>query len=67
MDKAAVFTKGDVLHVVEAVLDLPVATFQFEQSMRIGDARRQACDAVVDLLLGFAALVPGSLVAKHLR
>ena len=66
MDEYAILAEGDVLDVVEAVLDLPVAALEFEQALGVCDLFWQTGDAKADLLPGLALLPPGSLDREDL-
>lgn len=66
MNKAAVFTKSDIFDVMQAVLNLPVSSLEFQQSGCICYGWWQAGYAILDLSLGCASLLPGSFQAEHL-
>jgi hypothetical protein len=59
MDQAGIFPEHHILDVVQAVLDLPIAAFEGQESLRRPVLRREAGDPLVDHPLGGATLGPG--------
>src|SRR2546425_4006103 len=52
----ALFAKGDIAHIMETVLDAPMASRQIEETARTGLNGRQVSDEVNHLLGGLAGL-----------
>src|SRR5438874_13219950 len=52
----AIFAKGDIAHIMETVLDAPMASRQIQETARTGLNRREVRDEVDHLLGGLASL-----------
>lgn len=64
--EAPIFAETDILDVVEAVFDPPVATPQRKQAISRTDVRRQAGDPVVERLVVPVAIPSGAVQAEDL-
>ena len=53
-ERRAIFAKGDIADVMQAVLDVPVAPHQGQQALRAGLCRREGGDEIHGLLAGLA-------------
>jgi hypothetical protein len=49
-----IFVEGDVTHMMESILDAPVATIEREQSFWVSFIRRETGDEIGGLLVGFS-------------
>ena len=64
----AIFAKGDIAHIMETVLDAPMASRQIKETARTGLNGREVRDEVDYLLGGLAGLAHGDRAcqASHL-
>lgn len=66
MDETAIFAQGDVFGVVEGIFDLPVASFQCQQLIGIGDVWWHAGNGILYLAVFGSLLLPGPFITDHL-